>query len=226
MGLSLVYEKWTLDEIYLRGTLAVLSAIILILLAWLFAERGLGLLGVVGASYICIMAPMLGLFDFGFMAFSYVADRYHYLASAFPLGVCSYGICRIPLSDRARIAVSTIIIAAMSIVTFVQTTKYIDPVKLWFEVTERNPKAFIAQTALGDIYLRRNQIEIAKRCYTTSLRMEKRQPRVWNNLGVVFAEEGEVNVAGRCFREALRLSPGLVQAERNLEIYGLNQRQE
>lgn len=60
-----------------------------------------------------------------------------------------------------------------------------------------------AHVNLGNLYARDGKLDLAERAYHRAIKLDDKDPIVWNNLGVLYLRRGEVNQAMACFREAL-----------------------
>ena len=105
--LAVIYPLWELDARSPAGWGYVVAAAGLALALWLGRER-LGRGPLAGALYFALtLGPVLGFVDYGYMQFSFVADRFQYLAGigvlAVLLGAAAHavGVCRIgaPAAD-------------------------------------------------------------------------------------------------------------------------------
>ena len=80
VDLPVIYPRWEMDasDPLAWGYLA--AAVALGALLW-FVRKWVGTAPLVGASYFALtLSPVLGFVDFSYMEFSFVADRYQYLA--------------------------------------------------------------------------------------------------------------------------------------------------
>ncbi len=105
--LAVIYPLWEIDAGSLAGWGYVAAAAGLALALWLGRGR-IGRGPLAGALYFALtLGPVLGFVDYGYMQFSFVADRFQYLAGigvlALLLGSAAHGMGR--LSAAGRVAV-------------------------------------------------------------------------------------------------------------------------
>ena len=102
--LAVIYPLWELDARSLAGWGYVVAAAGLALALWLLrAPIGRGPLA--GALYFALtLGPVLGFVDYGYMQFSFVADRFQYLAGigvlAVLLGAAAHGVGKLATGGR------------------------------------------------------------------------------------------------------------------------------
>ena len=102
--LLLHYPHWDVNPLRPLNWLALIAALALVSALWLTRQRA-GRAPLCAALFFAIcLAPVLGFTDFGYMEYSFAADRYQYLASAAPLAalaaIAVIGIRRLPTSPR------------------------------------------------------------------------------------------------------------------------------
>ena len=106
--LAVIYPRWELDAGSLAGWGYVVTAAGLALALWLGRER-IGRGPLAGALYFALtLGPVLGFVDYGYMQFSFVADRFQYLAGigvlAVLLGAVAHAVGRLAAGEPAAAA--------------------------------------------------------------------------------------------------------------------------
>lgn len=135
------------------GILAALAA------AW-FARRRIGRGPLVGVlAFGLLLAPSLGFVDFGFRAFSDVADHFLYHAAlvGVPLAVAMLiGAARRihRVVDRALIVVLLAVAGAFGALTWREAGAFATREAFWSHALDQYPNA-TAYSALGDVFIRR-----------------------------------------------------------------------
>ena len=87
LELAVIYPLWEIDARSVAGWGYVVAAAGLALALWLLRER-IGRGPLAGALYFALtLGPVLGFVDYGYMQFSFVADRFQYLAGIGVLAV-------------------------------------------------------------------------------------------------------------------------------------------
>ena len=100
LELMVIYPQWELDARSLAGWGYVAAAAGLPLALWLLRER-IGRGPLAGALYFALtLGPVLGFVDYGYLQFSFVADRFQYLAGigvlAVLLGAAAHAVGKLP----------------------------------------------------------------------------------------------------------------------------------
>ena len=104
LELAVIYPLWQIDARSPAGWGYVLAAAGLALALWLLRER-LGRGPLAGALYFALtLGPVLGFVDYGYMQFSFVADRFQYLAGigllAVLLGAAAHWVGKLATGGR------------------------------------------------------------------------------------------------------------------------------
>ena len=112
LELAVIYPLWEIDARSLAGWAYVVAAAGLALLLWLGRER-IGRGPLAGAMYFALtLGPVLGFVDFGYMQFSFVADRFQYLAGiavlAVLIGAAAHGVGKLAVGERVTSAAGAI----------------------------------------------------------------------------------------------------------------------
>jgi len=221
VGLSFVHERWSVEPAHWRFILSALAAVGLILLAWRGRRRlGRGPLTAV-LFFGGTLLPALGFVDFYYMRYSFVADRFAYLASLAPIClVCGAGAV---LAHRfvapARRTLSGVAIAVILVLAGLarqRASLFGRPEALWADAVEKTPGAWLASNNLGRLLADRGRIEEAQSRYEAALRYNPDYAEAHNNLAVVLAKRGRIDEAVRHLRRAAELIPSYAEALNNL----------
>ncbi len=224
VALAVVYPRWRvdvsnpLDWAYL-GAAAVVAALL-----WVFRHRiGRGPLAG-GLFFAVTLAPTLGFVDYGYMQFSFVADRFQYLAGIGVIvtlvvavaWVFDRGLGMLPPARgrgaRAFAALSPAvavlaILAVLGTLTWQHAGIYRDNKTFYRHVISLNPRARNMYYNLGNEYTKEQQFERALAAYRVA--MEQRPEHVWAHVGMALAAEelGRLDEAETYYLNALRLDP-------------------
>jgi tetratricopeptide (TPR) repeat protein len=169
--LCFIYPRWEIDPgsawqyAYPLAVLAVLAVLFLAL-----SHIGRAPL----ASLLCFgitLFPALGFLNVYPQRYSWVADHFQYLASIPPLTLAAAGLTRVgtawPVSVRASAAAA--LLCLLALLTFRQSEVYRDSETLWRKTLECNPDCFLAHTNLGNLLLRRGEVNAALSHYRASV---------------------------------------------------------
>lgn len=205
------YPRWIwLQNSYLSYFPALLLAIVLTALFLLRRYSRAPLFLVL--YFLVTLSPILGFLNFYFMTFSFVADRYQYLASAGLLFLFSLGTRRlfhlIRKDQRRGLLIFQILaITSLSILTFYQTTLYRDNETLFKHNVEINPGAWAAHNNLGVEYQKQGKFTEAVRHYKYAVELNPQFMDAHNNLGILLAQDGKLGEALDHFQKALSIKP-------------------
>ena len=164
--LVLIYPRWTVDAGELSSWIAVSLLAATGTALWFLRQRiGRGWFAA-AAFYIATLAPVLGFVDFGYMRFTFVADRYQYIALIAPAAV--FGVLAALLKERLTghfrrtidFAVATVIVT-LGVLSWNQASLFKSELSLFGHVTEINPKARGAHQILAKAVLAEGRREDA-----------------------------------------------------------------
>ena len=219
-GLIGIYPRWEpgIGDVLAWSGAAGFAAMVAVLWRW----RGpLGRGPLAGVLFFAVaLSPVLGFVDFGYMQFSFVADRYQYLAGIGLIAVvaaaaghaCQRGLGALPerRTRPARIAIGAVgaaILAVLSLLTWNQAGLYRDPGAFFTHVITHNPQARSAHHHLGNYLRDEGRYGEAHAAYDTALEQRPDSPRLLTNIGALLSNQGRHEEATARFREALRLNP-------------------
>ncbi|MGR3984425.1 MAG: tetratricopeptide repeat protein [Gammaproteobacteria bacterium] len=247
--LPVVYPHWETGIGEVRGWACLAAAIAVVAALWrLRARIGRGPLAAV-AFFIVTLSPTLGFVDYGYMQFSFVADRYHYLPGMGLFAAAAAGAARAAALLRARmmraaadpadaqrvmraraIALNALgaallapLLAAFGAVTWQQTGIYRDNLTFYTHMISLNPSARNAHYNLGREHHLAGRYEKALVAYRIA--RAQRPDYVWVYLGLGSSSEalGHDEDAEINYKHALRLSPHSTDALNHLGAFRLKQ---
>ena len=105
VDLALLYPKWTVDGASAAQWIPVLALLAIVSALWVLRYRiGRGWLAAVAIYWVTLL-PVLGIIDFGYLPYTFVADRFQYIALLVPAAllaaVASHVLVRWPTIPRA-----------------------------------------------------------------------------------------------------------------------------
>ncbi|MBU0639978.1 MAG: tetratricopeptide repeat protein [Planctomycetes bacterium] len=208
LELMSIYPKWPIDVHSVGPYLALAGA--LALAALLFVARrwiGRGPLFAV-LFFVVTLGPTLGFVDFGFIVFSYVADRFQYLPSIGLLALLASLITLVAhrLRQRETWAVGLAALLACGLLgplTWRQCRVYQDLETFWTYNLRHNPTNH-AYSGLGDVYLRRGDLERAEGLLRASLALAD-DAKTRARLGILYDRRREFDRAITEYERALEL---------------------
>ena len=234
-GLTGIYPRWEpgIGDALAWGCAAGCAAVVAVL--WC-GRRQLGRGPLAGVLFFAVaLSPVLGLVDFGYMQFSFVADRYQYLAGIGLIAVvvaavgraCQRGLGALPehRTRPARLAIGVAgaaLLAVSGLLTWNHAGIYRDSGTFFTHVIAHNPQARDAHYNLGNYLRDEGHYAVAHATYQTALEREPDDPDLRNNIGVLLEKQGRHEEATARYRETLRLNPQHQNAIQNLATLLIN----
>ncbi len=235
-GLTGIYPHWepgigdTLAWVGVAGFVAAVAVL------WC-CRRQLGRGPLAGLLFFVVaLSPVLGFVDFGYMQFSFVADRYQYLGGIGLIAVvaaaasraCQRGLGALPAprTRPARLAIGVVgaaILAVAGLLTWNHAGLYRNPGTFFTHVIAHNPQARDAHYNLG-IYLEtEGRYGEAQAAYQTAHALQPDKPSPLVNIGRLLSRQGHKEEAMARYREALRRNPQHQIALRNIAVILIHQ---
>ena len=219
--LAVIYPLWEVGAGRLAAWAFVAGAAALAAVLW-FARLRLGRGPLAGALFYAVaLAPMLGFVDYGYMQFSFVADRFQYLAGAGVIavlvGAAATGAARLPAPGRvAAWVAATGVVLALGVLTWRQAGVYRDEVTLFGHVVAHNPTARDAHQNLGSALLDAGRIEEGIEASRIAAAQRPEMPGPLANIGRALIAQKRFEEAEAVLQRALELAPRNLAALQNL----------
>ena len=214
--LAVIYPRWQIDARSLTGWGYVVAAAGVAL--WLWRAR-LGRGPLAGALYFALtLGPVLGFVDYGYMQYSFVADRFQYLAGigvlAVLLGAAARGVGRLEARERSAAVLrygawglAVAVVLLLGTLTWRQAAIYRDEVTLFSHVVALNPAARDAHQNLGDALTKQGLHRRAVESYRAALKIDPRFARAYAGMGRSLFEAQRYAEALAALQQALDLQP-------------------
>ena len=221
VGLAVIYPHWDVNAADPWAWGYVLTAFAVVLALYRFRHR-IGRGPLAGALFFAVtLSPVLGFVDFGYMQFSFVADRYQYLAGigvmAVLICVATHGVGRLPEVWRKGAAVLVaLVLVALGILTYRHTGIYRDGVTFFNHIIAHNPTAREAHRNLGEALTKQGRWEEALGVFRVAVAQNPNEAREHSNVGAALIMNGRLDEAEEPFRHALKLDPRSKYALQNL----------
>ena len=220
-GLAVIYPHW---EVSVADPLAwgyVAAAVALAAALWLLRHR-IGRGPLAGALFFAVtLSPVLGFVDYGYMQFSFVADRYQYLAgiglTAVLAGAAAHGAGKLPEAGRkGAMGVAGVVLIVLGALTWRQAEIYRDGVTFFSHVIAHNPTAREAHRNLGEALTREGRWEEALAAFRIAVDLAPEEAREHSNVGAALIMLDRMDEAEEPLRHALALNPRSRYALQNL----------
>lgn len=221
LDLAVIYPLWEIDTGELLAWAYLAGAAALAALLWI-GRRRIGRGPLAGVLFFAVtLAPVLGFVDFGYMQFSFVADRFQYLAGigliAVVTGAAAHGAARLP--EPARLAaggVAVAVILTLAVLTGRQAAIYHDEIALFSHVVARNPQARDAHLNLGSALFEADRFEEGLAASRIAVQQRPDSAGALANLGRALVGLDQLEEAERHLRRAVQADPRSTTAHQNL----------
>ena len=210
--LAVIYPRWEIDAGDPLGWAFVAAAAAAAAALWRWRDR-IGRGPLAGAAFFAVtLSPMLGFVDYGYLQFSFVADRFQYLACLGPLAVAAAvgvrGAARLRRSRRAVVGgVAAAALVACGVLSWRQAGVYRDDVTLFGHIVALNPQARDAHLNLGSALLRSGRIEEGLAATRIAVAQRPDADAAHTNLGRAMLALGRFEEAEAALARALEVNP-------------------
>ena len=189
----------------LPALLLVVAFVLLVL-----GRRKVGVAPILGLVFYALMlAPLLGIFDTNYFAYSLVADhwQYHALPGAIAAVVCVANTIAKKRPELLRFgnAVGAAAVAALALTASSHFAHFEDEPTLWRYVIRQNPDAWIAWYNLANLQSNERDYRNAIASYRESIRIRPQYYRARFNLANALAASDQLEEADRAFLDARQL---------------------
>ena len=214
VGLAVIYPHWEVGVADLGAWGYVLGAGAVVGGLWGLRHRvGRGpLAGVV--FFGVTLLPVLGFVDYGYMQFSFVADRYQYLAGIGVLGAgigsAAYGLGHPRYGGMVRwvgVSVVLIVLVVLGTLTWQQAGIYQDRLTFYSHIVSHNPTARSAQYNLGTALLDAQRTEEALAAFRIATDQRPDHVKAYTNTGTALMRLGRTDEAENALHRALEINP-------------------
>jgi protein O-mannosyl-transferase len=216
-NLTFIYPRWIVSPTDPRQY-AWLAALGGLSAAIFFARRYVGRsLEVAALFFVATLSPVLGFIMLYTFRYTFVADHYQYLASIGPIALASAGITTLAASFKESrhliFGAAVCLLAALTMLTWRQSTMYADIEALWRTTIARNPGSWMAHNNLGIVLSQKGETEEAIAHYRKTLEMSPDFADADYNLGNALLQKGEVDAAIVHCQRAVTIQPNDPEAQ-------------
>ena len=210
--LAVIYPHWNVDASDPVSWAFLIGAVAVPAVLWALRRR-IGTGSLVGAAYFAVtLAPVLGFVDYGFMQFSFVADRYQYLAGLGVLAVLvaatAHAAGRLEgWSRKAVHAGGAIVLAVLAVQTWSQAQIYRDETTFFEHILSFNPNARDARLNLADALVAEGRFNDSLTAARIAIEQRPGHANTHHVLGRALAGLKRFEEAEDAFSKARELAP-------------------
>ena len=208
--LAIVYPRWDVSPGDPRAWLYLAGAAALAATLW-FARHRIGRGPLAGALFFAVtLSPVLGFVNHGYMEYSFVADRFQYLAGigvlAVLIGAAAHGAGRLPAKFRLGAAgLVVVVLALLGTLTWRQAGIYRDAVTFFSHIVSHNPEARSAHYNLSIHLTRAGRSEEALAAARMAVENRPDQSKDLSTLGAALIDMEQFAEAEEVLRRALEI---------------------
>ena len=213
-GLAVIYPHWDVSVTNPLAWWYVVAAGAVVAVLW-GQRRRVGRGPLAGVLFFGVtLGPVLGFVDYGYMQFSFVADRYQYLASIGVLGAVvgatACGLSHVRAGGVGRWGAAGVVLLAVGVLgtlTWRQAGIYQDKLTFYSHIVSHNPTARSAQYNLGTALLDAQRLEDALAAFRLATEQRPDHVKAHTNTGTSFMRLGRTDEAEKSLRRALEINP-------------------
>ena len=219
--LAVIYPLWEIDAGDLLAWAYLVAAAALAAALWLARGR-IGRGPLAGVLYFAVtLGPVLGFVDYGYMQFSFVADRFQYLAGigvlAVLIGGAAHGVGKLPEGwRRGALGLAAAVVVVLGVLTWRQAGIYRDEVTLFSHVVAHNPEARDAHLNLGSALFEADRFDEGLAASRIAVEQRPDSAGALANVGRALIHFGQMEEAEDLLRRAVQHDPRSTTAHQNL----------
>ena len=221
VDLAVIYPLWEIRAEHFVAWAYLFAGVALLATLWLLRRRiGRGPLAGL-AFFLITLSPVLGFVDFGYMQFSFVADRFQYLAGlgviAVLVGVSVHSGDRLPSPSRvAARGAFVAVLLVLGILTWRQSGIYRDEITFFTHIVSLNQLARDAHLNLGSALFDADRLEEGMAASRVAVEQRPDAAGAHANLGRALLLEEDLDKAEAHLSRALELDPRSETAQQNM----------
>ena len=227
-NLIVIYPHWDVSADNLIAWLFVAATAGVLILLWNCRHRiGKGPLAGI-AFFVITLSPILGFVDYGYMQFSFVADRYQYLAGLGLMAVLVGGAVHamqphVTSFKPVGIGMFALLVIGLGTLTWHQAAIYQARVAFFSHIVAHHPTARDAYHNLGNALLQAGRIEEAYEASLKAIELRPNNSMSHSNLARTLIRLERYDEAEESLKRALELKPKSSIAWQNFGILHFKQ---
>lgn len=231
INLTMVYPRWNIDG---RNVLSFVPLILLVacfLVLW-YGRKSWGRAPLAAlASFVIVLAPVLGLLEMSYCRYSLAADHLQYPGMPGPMALAGSTMATAWSWTRRKnirglaggiAALCGIMVLTLAVFTWRQAAVYSDTETLWRDTLRKNPSAWPAYNDLGLALLNRGRADEAIKYFNQALRLKPDYVAALYNRGNAYDDLNDSARAIPDYTRVIELQPKYSMAYNNRGIaYGV-----
>ncbi len=219
--LAVIYPHWDVSVADPVDWLYFIAVVVLVATVWILRHR-LGRGPLACALFFGIMLlPVLGFIDYGYMTYSFVADRYQYLASTgvivlFASAFWYFG--SVGIQRLVKKVVCLALLAFLGVAAWNHTSIFKDEITLFRHIISINPQAHTAHLNLAYALLYNGET-VSQEALPIAREAVRQQPNYHsshNVLGATLSALGHYEEAEKHLYKSIKLNPKYPHSYLNL----------
>ena len=209
--LMAIYPRWEFDSVGIYEWLPLIGLVLLMVLAWLFRDRGTRGVFFAITAFVVALSPVLGLFRMAYLrSGTLVADHFVYFATVSLIALFAAAVTALwnRVERAVRILISALLglaLVALGICTSTRAAVFASEETLWSDTLLKNPDAWQAHARLGQLFFDRQQFEAALPHLQRAIELKPELADDRNLLGLDYCRLGRFEKGIAEYRTALQL---------------------
>ncbi len=220
LGLCPIYPRWQIDHLTAIDCLYPIGVLVVLVVSWSLRKRSRAPLAAL-LFFVGALSPLLGVFSFSYLRYSFVADHFQYLASMSVITLFAAG--GVWLQERWRlvprfagIALCVAVLAMLAIRTREHSRAFTDWGTFARTTLTKNPNCWAARDQLGVVLMSEGKPDEAIDEFTQALQGNPKYGLGHYDLGSALQSRGRIDEAVLQYRQAIEWQPNLVRPRYNL----------
>ena len=214
--LAIIYPHWEVDAADPLAWGYVAAAAGAVLALWALRRRtGRGPLAC-ALFFAAALFPVLGFIDYGYMQFSFVADRYQYVAgigiTALFAAAAVRGARKLPAAGGAAAVAFLGVLALLCAASWNHSGAFKDGFTLMDHILSHNPEARGIQRDMGVALLQKDRAAEAETWLRRAVETDPGDAKAFIALGRALKTQERHEEAAGAYRSAAGISPGSAEA--------------
>lgn len=218
--LAIFHPQWSDDPARWTNYVPLIVIALLLAMGLIIAWRKHRGPLVLMASFILLLAPILGFIDLAFWYISPVAD--HWVYFALPVLMCGIAWCMSKFPAPLRYGVCTIALAILFTMTFQRSHLFADELALWQDNAQKDPDCFAVYNNIAIAAAERGRWDEAESAAAKAVQLAPDSWPAYQTYSWILKNRGKSNQAIAAYRRLIELEPER-RAEFEAEIDQLQQ---